>query len=379
MKNLNFSVFCTVFFCSSLLSFSENNNPIEFSANYINEIGSVFFGGKQKGIKMMGRGSLILNIITENMGLWDGGSVKIVGNVTHGGNFSDELVGDYQVASNIDAGDHTYIHELFYQQNLGSFCLKFGVQDLNADFLVTEYGTYFLNSSFGVPSVISHGLPAPIYPLTAMGGVIKYTFDDKLSFQTSIYDGLPISFENNPYNTNWHLNSKHGFQFFNELSLVTNIIRNYNTNIKIGLYHHTGINDTKSKYFGEYTQKIGYYGIVDQEILNNNPTTISVFAQTTYSPSTKETDNNLYIGLGAVVSNYLSFLDDNKIGLAFAYSKFNTTEYRYELAIETFLRFNVTKVLTIQPDLQYIINPSGGIYYRQKNAFIGFLRLILEN
>lgn len=357
---------------------SEEYEPIELSAHYINETGIIVQGGKEKGAAMMGRGSMKIVISTEKLGLWNGGFINLMGNVTHGNNFSATKIGDYQVASNIDAGDHTYIHELFYQQDISNFTIKFGVQDLNVDFLVCESSSLFLNSSFGVPSVISHGIPAPIYPLTAMGIVAAIRISDDLSIKTSIYDGLPISFENNPYNTNWHINDKHGFQFFNELAYKTNIFNQKTTNLKFGFYHHTGIKDIESNYFGSYSKKNGYYFIIDQEILDISETQISLFSQFTFSPSKKETDNNLYIGLGGLINNPVKSIEKDYFGLALAYSKFNTINYNYELAIEMFYNFKLCKYLFFQPDIQYIINPGGNISEKINNTLVVFVRFILE-
>lgn len=377
-KLRHISVIYIIFGIFSQQLICDDNNPIRLSTAYINETGIVITGGKEKGAAIMGRGSLKMNISTEKIGLWEGGFINLMGNVTHGSNFSANKIGDYQVASNIDAGDHIYVHELFYQQDISDFTIKLGVQDLNVDFLVTESASLFLNSSFGVPSVISHGIPAPIYPLTAMGAVASLSVSDNISIKTSIYDGLPISFENNPYNTNWHINDKHGFQFFNELSYKTEILKQKNTTLKLGFYHHTGIKDTESEYYESYSKKNGYYFILDQELLEISDTKINLFSQITYSPSKKETDNNLYIGFGGLINNPLKFFENENIGLAFAYSKFNTTDYNYELAIEMFYNFELCKYLSLQPDIQYIINPGGNLNDKIKNPLVLFIRFILE-
>lgn len=358
---------------------SWSNDALDLSVIYINDIATVITGGKSSGMMMMGRGSLKVVLNTNNIGLWPDGKLNIMGNVTHGGNFSEQKIGDYQVASNIDAGDHIYIHELFYEQQISDVTLKLGVQDLNVDFLVSNVSAPFLNSSFGVPSVISHGIPAPIYPLTAMGAVAEIKFADNFSFKASIFDGLPISFENNPYNTNWHINSKHGFQFFNEVGYFDKIFEDKNSTLKIGYYHHTGINDPESEYFEAYTRKNGVYAIIDQEILKGDQLIASTFLQVTYSPSKKQTDNNLYIGHGWTIDNLFGSLINNKIGFALAYSKFNTQDYNYELALETFFRCKVFNKMYLQPDLQYIINPGGNISGKINNALVGFVRFILEN
>lgn len=371
-------LFSFIWFCFFSVSNAETDEPINLSTHYINEIGSVISGGKQLGLMVMGRGSLVWDLKTEKIGLWENGNLRIMGNVTHGGNFSEEKIGDYQVSSNIDAGDHIYIHELYYQQKFLDFAIKFGVQDLNVDFLVSEPASYFLNSSFGVPSVIAHGIPAPIYPLTAMGFVVSYEINNKWSIKSSIYDGLPISFENNPYNTNWHLNDKHGFQYFSELAYKTQLLEQKNTALKIGFYYHTGITDQNNQYYEAYSKKNGYYLIIDQDLWEYNNSMLSIFSQVAYSPSSKQTDNNLYIGTGGIITNPIKLFNREVMGIAAAYAKFNTGAYNYELCFEAFYKFQVCRVMSLQFDSQYIINPGGNLERKIHNALIGFLRFVLE-
>ena len=52
------------------------------------------------------------------------------------------------------------------------------------------------------------------------------------------------------------------------------------------------------------------------------------------------------------------------------------TVQSYEMAIELSYAIPLIQQVTIQPDLQYIINPGGTNEFN--NAFVGFLRIIIE-
>ena len=147
---------------------------------------------------------------TQNAGLWNGGQFFINGAVTHGRSPSELLTGDFQVISNIDAGDHIYIHEFWYRHSYKGFGITLGLQDVNVEFAGTENGSMFINSSFGIPPVISDNIPVPIFPLTALGITAKLELIGSISLKAAIYDGCPTAFEHNVYNTNWHLNTDDG-------------------------------------------------------------------------------------------------------------------------------------------------------------------------
>lgn len=364
-----------IFFTNIVQSVSQINDPIELSTQYIGEIASVISGGKEKGTMIQGKGSLFLNLETSKLGLWNGGKLFVNGTFTHGGNFSETKVGDYQVVSNIDAGSLTYIHELWFLQKLWDFEIKLGVIDLNSDYLVSNSGSNFLNSSFGVPSVIAFGLPAPIYPLTAMGVSASWEISKMFTFKTSIFDGLPTSFENNPHNTNWHINDKDGFQFFNEFELKTNLIEGLNTSTKVGYYYHTGIKDIDNPHYNAYTTKSGYYAVIDQELFKFDQRIFNYFIQATYCPTGNLNHNNVYIGSGVVVENIINIPFNNTFGVAIALSEFNNKDLDNEIALEIFGKIQLCKSLFVQPDMQYIINPMGDPSNKVKNALIGFLRL----
>ena len=63
---------------------------------------------------------------------------------------SDELVGDLQVISNIDASHAWRVFEFWYEFGEGPWSVRTGLYDLNSEFDVNETGGLFLNSSHGM-------------------------------------------------------------------------------------------------------------------------------------------------------------------------------------------------------------------------------------
>ncbi len=76
------------------------------------------------------------------------------------------MIGDLQTASNIEAPDHFLLQEAWYEQQFadGMLSLLFGLHDLNSEFYVSDYGSLFLNSSFGIGPDMTVNVPLSIFP-----------------------------------------------------------------------------------------------------------------------------------------------------------------------------------------------------------------------
>ena len=100
--------------------------PFSFEASYIGDVVRNFSGGIKKGTTCLGLANLKVGFDTESANWWKGGSFFVnVGN-THGGEPSATFVGDFLGVSNIEAGNLTFMYELWYKQNFGRFDITVG-------------------------------------------------------------------------------------------------------------------------------------------------------------------------------------------------------------------------------------------------------------
>ena len=95
----------------------------------------------------------------------------------------------------------------------------------------------------------------------------------------------------------------------------------------------------------------------------------------TYSPS-KQSANHHYVGLGMNLTGLFGKTNSNILGLAVAHSGFEAG-MGSETTIEMSYQANITPNVFIQPDIQYIIDPSGG-YSDLDNCFVATLRVGLS-
>ena len=170
---------------------AQNNSSLSLNASYIGDWVTNMRGGIKTGSTYLGLANLKIGFDTEKAGLWKGGSFFINAANTHGGLPSANLVGDFQGVSNIEAGDLTFMYELWYKQQIDKIVLTAGLQDLNVDFSTTSYGAPFNNSSFGIQSSIADNIPSPIFPLTALGVSLQWNVSPAFSWEMALFDGTP--------------------------------------------------------------------------------------------------------------------------------------------------------------------------------------------
>lgn len=214
--------------------------------------------------------------------------------------------------------------------------------------MVSEAAGEFINSSFGVPPVIATGVPVPIFPLTGLGLALQWNIGGRWVVQAALFDGNQTSFDHNPHNIHWNFSREDGLLAMGEV--------HFDNRFKLGGYYHSA----------DYNW--GFYALVDQP-LNER---LSLFCQLAVAPKSKN-ENNCSLGLGA---NY-SIAARHTAGFAVTNAGLHSAEHRCETALELYYKYTVSDNIALRPDLQYIINPSGG-GIKQGNALVGILRLLID-
>ncbi|NOQ26822.1 MAG: hypothetical protein GQ564_15790 [Bacteroidales bacterium] len=358
----------------------EHENAIILGATYIGDLANNISGGLNKGIVYLGLGNLTLNINTKNMGLWSGGNIYLNGASAHGKSPTENLIGDFQVASNIDAGRNIlYIQEFWYKQSFTNLEFTIGIQDLNAEFATSQNSSEFINSSFGIAPVIADNVPCSIFPITGLGFTGKLKLNEDITIQMALFDGFPTGINNIENNTSRKIQSNDGFLYFTELQF-TKKLNNLSSSYKIGYYYHSGlveVNEETNLTSSIINNNEGYYFIADHSLLQKGNKSIGLFTQLSFSPSEINLHNK-YVGAGFRFSGWFDKQHNNEIGIAIAYAGFNKElNHKHETLIEIYYNLPLNKNIYLKPDLQYIINPLGTETII-KNAMVLFLRFGIE-
>lgn len=377
MRKLQYTLFLLVCLGISVKAEPDsisNPNLFSYEFSYIGDALNNFSGGIRSGSCFLGFASVKIKFDTKSGGFWENGTVFLNASNTHGALPSAIFLGDYQISSNIQAGDHSYIQELWYKQSIGNFDLTAGLQDLNVEFINSSVSSNFINSSFGVMPILSGNLPSPIFPLTSLGLTAKWSFSENMKILAAVYDGSPTDFNSNKYNLTWDINEDDGLFSISELQLSSDLFGK-EAIYKIGLFYHNHYeksldNNTEETVFDK---NYGIYFITDQNIWEseNKVKNITGFIQLGLVPK-EQNKNYIYSGFGVNYNGIFNNKNDY-LGIAVANAVFKN-EIKSETTIEFTYKAHLTDNISLQPDIQYIINPAGEDR-NLDNAFVGIIRL----
>jgi len=353
-----------------------NKSPVSFEASYIGDIVRNFSGGIKKGSSYLGLANFKISFDTKAANLWKGGELFINGANAHGGDPSADLIGDFHTVSNIEADEITYIHELWYKQTLNRIEIIAGLQDLNAEFVSSEYASLFINSTFGTPSTIADNVPSPIFPFTTFGVSFKWNISEKSSWKIAVFDGLPTELSRNPHNLIWSFNKDEGVFSVSEYKYTGLLQNSLKGSYRAGIYYHSQLIETNGENIKNklFNNNYGIYLIADQLIYQKPDGNggLGIFVQFALSPKAVNTHYR-YIGVGLTYQGLLNNKAEDKLGIAFTNAGFNNPLKKDETIIEISYKAQLTGNIFIQPDLQYVINPEG-TDQKLNNATVGFIR-----
>ncbi len=373
---------CTFVLCGMLHAQPDTTQvtlPFTFQASYVGDLINNVRGGITTGSCYLGMANLTIGFDTKAAGLWSGGAIFIKGASTHGATPSASMIGDFQVMSNLEAGDHTYIQEFWYKQTLGPVSVTVGLQDLNATFAANEFSGMYLNSSFGIHPTLSSNVPVSIFPLTSPGATVTWEVSERVSLLACVYDANPVDFAENPYNIKWRFTAGDGIIAAAEAQVSTGAGAHARGVYKIGVYNHDHLsavdpetNLTETVYENNY----GVYATIDQSVIGkpSEPGSVAAFAR---GSACKKQFNENYFFAGAGVNYYGLLKPDGSDVLGLAVARVSLSSTDDETAFELTYQSPVTENITLQPDVQYIVHPAGtGAVL--PNALAGTLRLLIH-
>ena len=377
---------------------------ISFSVHERSEVWANTTGGGKQGTSYNGltTAKVDVNLETLTGGAWAGGEFYASGFEIHGHGPSRSLVGNNQLVSNIEATPSVKLYDLWYDQTLldKKVSIRFGQEGANDEVMTTAYSGLFINSSFGFPGIPAAVLPegGPNYPLAAPFVRGLYFLSDTVTLLAAAYTDDPAPPGGNPQvrdrnGTDFRLNGhKIGF---GEVwySPDTDASANLPTTYKLGAWYANGqfadqrfdnaggllASPTSTGVAQPHAGDWALYGIVDQKIWTNPQSKdrgVGVFAQVMGSPGGRNV-SNLFIETGMNWYGPFDSRTDDVFGVAMSYLGISQSARQYsndliafgqatrgyasnETVIEATYSAPITGWLTLQPDVQYVINPNFG-------------------
>ncbi len=375
-------------------------------------------GGVRRGVAYDGLTQAILQMDTQRAFGWYGGLFNVSALKLHGRNLSSDNLYTLQTASGIEGDRATRLWELWYDQKLlgeDRLDIKIGQISADTEFMVTPNGAYFVNTMFGWPLVPSVDLPGggPAYPLAAPAVRVKARPIDALTISVGVFNGAPArstagdAQKNNASGAQFPFNG--GTLTFVELQYAYPALgamvypgegAPLGHTYRLGMWYD-------SERFGDLARDdaggslasplssgaprrhhgdFSLYAVADQMVWRDarNPNrSVSVFARVMGTPQGDRNLVDFSVNAGLVLHNPAVNRPDDTlaVGMGFAHVGAAAASYDREVALydraadpagafpirstETFVevtyQYQVHPWWQIQPDMQYVFNPGGGI------------------
>jgi porin len=371
-------------------------------------------GGVQQGIAYDGLTTGTLQLDTQRAFNWYGGLFNVSALWIHGSNLSEQNLLSLQTASGIEADRALRLWELWYQQKFadGLIDLKVGQQSLDQEFINSINAALYVNTMFGWPMVPSADLPGggPAYPLSALGVRLRAQPAPGVTILTGVFNGSPSPDNSfpppdpqlaNPSGISFPLNG--GVLAIAELQysypavggmVTSNETKPLSGTYRLGFWYdseyfadqrfdNTGLSlanpastGIPEMHHGDYS----IYGVVDQMLWQSeedDSRILSGFARVMGTPLSDRNLIDFSMNAGLNLKDPLPNRPDDTFGVAIELAHVSgrrgaldqdmnefgtfTPVQSVETVIEVTYQYQVAPWWLLQPDFQYVFNPSGGI------------------
>ncbi|MGH8162050.1 MAG: carbohydrate porin [Gammaproteobacteria bacterium] len=303
-------------------------------------------GGVRRGYATDSLLSAGLGLDTGKLVWWQGGRFAFGAQAITSTHPSENYVGDLQTLSNIDAPNDNQVSEFWYSQAIGdNLLVRGGIMFMEDFFDTNDTASLFINSSYGVTPTLPSNVPAPVYPASAWGVMARIGAEHN-DWRFGIFQGDPE-----------HRSTalKRGAMLIAEHDWLA---AGSETRLGIGAwYRHAPASVAPTSDWGAYAN-------LEQPLGHSNT---SLFAQLGASPGDIN-DVPGYLAGGVVFHDVSSAVSEVGFGFARAWIR----DHAAETSLEATAAIPLFKgALVLQPDVQYILHPSG----IHPNALVIGLRL----
>ena len=330
-------------------------------------------GGHRPGSAYEGRADLSADLDFDKLLRWEGATAHATAYMIHGRGLSVHNVVNLMTVSSIEAPRANRLFTLWLQQNAYDDRVSLCAGQLAADeeFAVSPTAANLINSTFGWPAGISSALPGggPVYPVAAPGARLRVDPTAELSVLAGVFSGIPERLTNDGTRFRYYGGSFVLAEVQYALGKGGPAAGIY----KLGAWRHTGkFNDQETGGRGVHDGDHGFYAIADQIVwARNDVESLSLFLRLGAAPA----DRNMvdrYVDAGIGYKGLIASRADDVLTLGVAYARFGAgaragdrnggvIERDHEKLIELSYLAQLAPWWTVQPDLQYVIHPAGGL------------------
>lgn len=357
------------------------DRPVTISAVYTADIRSNVDGGIARGTRYLDNVDLQVAVDADGLIGWHGARLFVYGIYNNGVALSPTLVGDIQSVSNVETDVRAArLFEAWVEQDVGrNASIKVGLYNLNSEFDTTQSGGLFLISSHGIgPDFSQSGRNGPsIFPVTslALRGEIK--LGKNWLARVAVLDGVPGD-PAHPARTAIKLSGRDGALIVGEVDYLKG-----GTKAAIGVWGYTARFDDVAATAPDPAGRgnTGAYVFVEHPLVGtraDDPQGLAGWLRVGVADARFNAIGS-YFGGGLVYTGLFRGRKDDQAGISFAAANFGD-RYRQgrtlagdltgrrEIVLEAAYHTVLAPWLSVQPDVQYVINPGGDS--RLRNAVV---------
>ena len=346
-----------------------SDRPVTVSAVYAADIRSNVDGGIERGTRYLDNFDLQVAIDADRLIGWRGARMFVYGIYDNGVSIS-RLVGDVQTISNIETDVRAArLFEAWIEQDVSrSASIKAGLYNLNSEFDTTQSGGLFLISSHGIgPDFSQSGRNGPsIFPVTSLAVRGEIKLAEHLLGRVAVLDGVPGD-PDHPRRTAIKLSARDGALVVGEVDYLKG-----GTKAAIGIWGYTARFDALLPTENNGRGNKGGYVFAEHRLTGNRADDAAGLAGWLRFgiADTRYNAIGSYLGGGLVYTGLTKGRKDDQVGLSFASANFGgryrrvrqlagTPSDHRELVVEAVYNAILAPWLSLQPDVQYVVNPGG--------------------
>jgi porin len=346
---------------------------VTLTSTYTTDLLGNPLGGNQQGFRYAGDLGVDSRFDLEKLLGLKGLLLDVSGSWRSGQNLSAKDVGNTFTVSQIFGGETARLYALALEWPSlldNRLDIRLGRIGTGDDFLASPLYTAFANFAFDSnPGSVPINIPSfSAYPVATWGLRAKVMPVDSWSVMAGLYYSDATLARNNVHGVDFSIRSSAGIfaigelgYLFNQGQGATGLPGNY----KIGAYFDSdGYPDLSNAAQAEIRGNYGFYVLVDQMVYreggSQNTQGLTPFAAVTFAPSDRNTFP-WFFSAGLVYPGLIPGRDDDTAAFGLAYGKFSKylSGQHYEMVLEWTYAVAIAPWLTLQPDVQYIVKPSG--------------------
>ena len=331
--------------------------------------------------------------------MWQGALFHLNVLDIYGSSLSHKFVGDLGGTSNLAAFNTFRLQEMWLEQSFWNkrASLRAGMLAADSEFFESKASNLELNGTFDAFTLLTSNFKnAPAYPVAAPAVRLDVTPVPVLDFKAGVFAPNEDAEKNN-HGTDFSVNPKDGALIALETSYRLNQAPNDHGLIgtyTIGTFIQQGDYATwasQAAHALDPSRPLSYgtnymaYGVADQEVFKHGQLTVEAFVHAGFASSSFSLVQNYwdagfdFIGPAPNRSHDHAGIAIARSGISKQYSHSLEEQGKpgasSETVIELTYKCQFTRWGAIQPDLQYLINPSGR--NGSRNAFVFGLRTVI--